>query len=152
MAMSEKQRGSISGVKGTQTAAPVYRLLDHEASLIATTDSAGSVTGTAVYAPYGQTISSSISDAYSFTGLLQAPEGYHATYRDFAQAPGRWISPDTEIGRTVMRRPQAELIEMNALPTHRHLDDPMYLAQRKGRRNLKAPPNRRTDVRQPDLE
>ncbi len=59
---------------------------------------------------------------------------------------------DTEIERTVMRRPQTELKEMNAFPAHRHLNDPMYLAQRKGGRKLKAPSDHWTDVQQPDLE
>jgi hypothetical protein len=69
VAISEKRSASIGEVAGTQTAAPVYRLLDHEGSLIATTDSARNVTGTAMYAPYGQAISSSVSDAYSLTGF-----------------------------------------------------------------------------------
>lgn len=55
--------------------------------------------------------------------------------------------------QTSRNAPPASRIERGECPfSHRHLDDLMYLEQRKGRRNLKAPPNRRTDVQQPDLE
>ena len=44
----------VAEVPATQTALPVYRLLDHEGSLVATTDASGNVTGTNLMAPYGE--------------------------------------------------------------------------------------------------
>ena len=54
----------LAEVAGSQTAAPVYRLLDHEGSLVATTDGSGNVTGTNLMMPYGETLSSNTSDPY----------------------------------------------------------------------------------------
>ncbi len=97
----------LAEVAGTESAVPIYRLLDHEGSLIATTNGSGGVVGTAIYAPYGQPISSSISDPYIFTGLSPVPEGYHAAYRDFAEAPSRWLSPDPYNGSYDPMNPQS---------------------------------------------
>ena len=97
----------LGEVAGNQTATPVYRLLDHDGSLIATTNGSGGVTGTTIYAPYGQLLSSNTSDPYMFTGLSQVPEGYHATYRDYAEAPGRWLSPDPYNGSYDLNNPQS---------------------------------------------
>ena len=58
----------IAEVAGTQTATPVYRLLDHLGSLAMTTDNSGNVTGANVFLPFGQLMSSSTTDPFLFTG------------------------------------------------------------------------------------
>lgn len=84
----------IAEVPGSQSAAPVYRLLNHEGSLAATTDGSGSVTGTNLLTPYGQLMTSTTSDPYVYTGL----------YQDTTQ---RWRSPfgwpRTNVVRTITK-------------------------------------------------
>ncbi len=98
---------NIGEVAGTESAIPVYRLLDHEGSLIVTTNGSGGVAGTAIYAPYGQLIASSINDPYMFNGLSPVPEGYYAAYRDFSEAPGRRLSPDPYNGGCDLMNPKS---------------------------------------------
>lgn len=43
----------LAEAPGTQTATPVYRLLDHEGALVATMDNSGNVTGNDLIALYG---------------------------------------------------------------------------------------------------
>ena len=64
----------IAEVAGNQTETPVYRLLDHLGSLAVQTDNSGNVTGSNVFLPFGQLMSSTTSDAFQFTGLEQDTE------------------------------------------------------------------------------
>ncbi|MHB1675082.1 MAG: hypothetical protein ACYCSP_12625 [Acidobacteriaceae bacterium] len=77
------------------TPAPVYRLLDHEGSLVATTDNSGNVTGTNLTMPYGETLSSNTSDPYSYTRLYQDTEygGDDAWYRNYSTEQSHWLTP-----------------------------------------------------------
>ncbi len=45
----------LAEVAGTQAATPVYRLLDHEGTLVAIADQSGNVTATHLMTPYGET-------------------------------------------------------------------------------------------------
>ena len=100
--------GNLLGeVTGSQ--APEYRLLDHEGSLVATTDSSGGVTGTDMLTPYGQAVSNSTSDFYLYTGLDQdAINGSdHAWYRNYSTAQSRWLRPDPYNGSYDLYNPQS---------------------------------------------
>ena len=100
--------GNLLGeVTGSQ--APEYRLLDHEGSLVATTDSSGNVTGTDLLTPYGQAVSNSTSDFYLYTGLDQdAINGSdHAWYRNYSTAQSRWLRPDPYNGSYDLYNPQS---------------------------------------------
>jgi hypothetical protein len=66
-------------VPGSQTATPTWRLLDHEGSLVATTDNSGNINSSNLLAPYGQLMASNTSDPYLYAGLYQDTEyGGHA--------------------------------------------------------------------------
>jgi RHS repeat-associated protein len=100
--------GNLLGeVTGSQ--APEYRLLDHEGSLVATTNSSGSVTGMDLLTPYGQAVSNSTSDFYLYTGLDQdAINGSdHAWYRNYSTAQSRWLRPDPYNGSYDLYNPQS---------------------------------------------
>jgi RHS repeat-associated protein len=96
-------------VAGTQTAVPVYRLLDHEGSLAMTTDGSGNVTGTNLMTPYGETLSSNTSDSFQFAGLYQDPEygGDHAMFRNYSTEQTRWLRPDPYNGSYDLANPQS---------------------------------------------
>jgi len=96
-------------VAGTQTATPVYRLLDHEGSLVATTDGSGNVTGTNLLMPYGETLSSNTNDPYVFAGLYQDTEygGDDAWYRNYSTEQSRWLTPDPYNGSYDLNNPQS---------------------------------------------
>ncbi len=64
----------IAEVAGTQTATPEYRLLDHLGSLAVETDNSGNATGSNVFLPFGQLVSSTTNDSFQFTGLEQDTE------------------------------------------------------------------------------
>jgi RHS repeat-associated protein len=99
----------VAEVPATQTALPVYRLLDHEGSLVATTDASGNVTGTNLMAPYGDTLSSNTSDSYVYTGLYQDTEygGDDAWYRNYTAEQSRWLTPDPYNGSYDLMNPQS---------------------------------------------
>lgn len=101
--------GMIAEVAGSESAVPVYRLLDHENSLAATADGSGNITGTTVYTPYGEVLASNTSDPYMYAGLYQDQEygGYHAWYRDFSTEQIRWITPDPYNGSYDLMNPQS---------------------------------------------
>ena len=101
--------GMIAEVAGSESAAPVYRLLDHENSLAATADGSGNITGTIVYTPYGEILASNTNDAYTYAGLYQDQEygGYHAWYRNFSTEQIRWITPDPYNGSYDLNNPQS---------------------------------------------
>ena len=86
----------LAEVPGSQSATPVYRLLDHEGSLAATTNSSGGLLATNLFTPYGQLMNSGAGDAYSWTGLFQDTEysGDAAWYRNYSTRQARWLTPD----------------------------------------------------------
>jgi len=99
--------GLLGEVVGSQ--APEYRLLDHEGSVVATTDGSGNVTGSDLLTPYGQAVSNSTGDAYLYTGLDQdAINGSdHAWYRNYSVAQSRWLRPDPYNGSYDLLNPQS---------------------------------------------
>ena len=88
---------------------PEYRLLDHEGSLVATTDGSGNVTGTNLLTPYGQSMTSNTSDPYVYTGLDQDTinSSDHAWYRNYSTEQSRWLSPDPYNGSYDLMNPQS---------------------------------------------
>ena len=76
----------IAEVAGTQTATPEYRLLDHLGSLAVETNGSGTVTGSNVFLPFGQLVSSTTNDSFQFTGLEQDTENSsdHAWFRNLS--------------------------------------------------------------------
>jgi RHS repeat-associated protein len=84
-------------------------MLDHEGSLVMTTDSSGNVTGSNVLSPYGQKISSNTTDAYSYAGLYQDTEygGDAATFRNYSEEQVRWTRPDPYNGSYDTSNPQS---------------------------------------------
>jgi RHS repeat-associated protein len=88
--------GLLAEVAGTQTALPTYRVTDHLTSLGGSIDNSGNFSGELGFAPFGQTVSGSTSDAFRFTGLeFDTFTGLdHATARQYHPNQGRWISPD----------------------------------------------------------
>ena len=99
----------LAEVAGNQTATPVYRLLDHEGSLVTTTDNSGNVTGSNLLAPYGQLMSSGTSDPYLYANLFQDTEygGHDARYRNFSAEQVRWLTPDPYNGSYDLYNPQS---------------------------------------------
>ncbi|MGC9293443.1 MAG: hypothetical protein ACP5EP_12115, partial [Acidobacteriaceae bacterium] len=86
----------IAEVPGSQTATPTWRLLDHEGSLVATTDNSGNINSSNLLAPYGQLMASNTSDPYLYAGLYQDTEygGHAAWYRNYSAGQARWLRPD----------------------------------------------------------
>ena len=99
----------IAEVAGTQTAASVYRLLDHLGSLAVETDNSGNVTGANVFLPFGQLMSSTTSDSFQFTGLEQDTENSsdHAWFRNYSTEQDRWLRPDPYNGSYDLLNPQS---------------------------------------------
>ncbi len=99
----------IAEVPGSQSATPVYRLLDHEGSLAATANSAGGILATNLFTPYGQLMNSGAGDAYSWTGLFQDTEysGDAAWYRNYSTRQARWLTPDPYNGSYDPYNPQS---------------------------------------------
>jgi len=99
----------MAEVAGTQTATLVYRLLDHEGSLVATTNASGNVTGTNLMMPYGDVLTSNTSDPYAFAGLYQDMEygGDDAWYRNYSTEQSRWLTPDPDNGSYDLANPQS---------------------------------------------
>ena len=99
----------IAEVAGTQTALPTYRQLDHLGSLAVQTNSSGTVTGSNVFLPFGDLLSSTTSDVFQYTGLPQDTENSsdHATYRNLSTTQSRWLSPDPYNGSYDITNPQS---------------------------------------------
>ncbi len=100
----------LAEVPGTSpTAQPVYRLLNHEGTLVATTDASGNVTGTNLMMPYGETLASNTNDPYAYTGLYQDTEygGHAAWYRNYSAEQTRWLRPDPYNGSYDLMNPQS---------------------------------------------
>lgn len=103
------QNTNIAEVAGSQGAVPTYRLLDHEGTLVATTDGSGNVTGTSLTTPYGQVMASNTSDPYLYTGLPQDTENAtdDAQYRNYSTEQTRWLRPDPYNGSYDPYNPQS---------------------------------------------
>jgi RHS repeat-associated protein len=99
----------IAEVAGTQTALPTYRHQDHLGSLALQTNNSGTVTGSNVYLPFGDLVSSTTADVFQYTGLPQDTENssYHATYRNLSTTQSRWLSPDPYNGSYDIANPQS---------------------------------------------
>jgi RHS repeat-associated protein len=99
----------IAEVAGTQTALPTYRHQDHLGSLVLQTNNSGTVTGSNVFLPFGDLVSSTTSDVFQYTGLPQDTENssYHATYRNMSTTQSRWLSPDPYNGSYDLTNPQS---------------------------------------------
>ena len=99
----------LAEVPGSQAGSAVYRLLDHEGSLAATMNSAGSLQATNLFTPYGQLMNSGAGDAYSWAGLFQDTEysGDAAWYRNYSTRQARWLTPDPYNGSYDLYDPQS---------------------------------------------
>lgn len=99
----------LAEVAGNQTATPIYRLADHLGSVVVETDGSGNVIGSNLYTPYGQMMTSSTADLYTFTGLEHDTENgsYHAWARNYAMAQARWLRPDPDDGSYDLMNPQS---------------------------------------------
>ena len=99
----------LAEVPGSQTGSPVYRLLDHEGTLAATTTSSGAVIATNLFTPYGQPMIAGTGDAYSYAGLFQDTEyaGDAAWYRNYTTQQALWLTPDPYNGSYDLYYPQS---------------------------------------------
>jgi RHS repeat-associated protein len=99
----------IAEVAGTQTALPMYRHVDHLGSLVVQTNNSGAVTGSNVFLPFGDLVSSTTSDVFQYTGLPQDTENssFHATFRSLSTTQGRWLRPDPYNGSYDLTNPQS---------------------------------------------
>ncbi|WP_337880956.1 RHS repeat-associated core domain-containing protein [Rheinheimera sp.] len=81
--------------EGSGTGSPSYLLADERGSVIAETNSAGAVTTTHQYGPYGEPINSSAS-RFRYTGqiLLPGTELYHYKARVYHPKLGRFLQTD----------------------------------------------------------
>jgi len=101
-------KGVIAEVKGSQNATPTYRLADSLGSPAQARDSSGNLIEASEFMPYGQMVSGSSSDRLWFTGLEWDGENssYHAQYRQYSPAQGRWLAPDPYDGSYSLEDPQ----------------------------------------------
>jgi len=99
----------IAEVPGSQAATPTWRLLDHEGSLVATTDNSGNINSSNMIAPYGQLMATSTNDPYLYAGLYQDTEygGDAALYRNYSAEQARWLRPDPYNGSYDLNNPQS---------------------------------------------
>ena len=99
----------IAEVSGTQSAAPIYQVLDNVGSLQGAAPSSGLITGAVNYAPYGQIFTGSTSDPFQFASLEwdSTSAMYHAGYRQFSPQQGRWMTADPYGGSYVLENPQS---------------------------------------------
>ncbi|MFC4653752.1 RHS repeat-associated core domain-containing protein [Rheinheimera marina] len=81
--------------EGSGTGSPSYLLTDERGSVIAETNSAGTVTTTHQYGPYGEPINSS-GARFRYTGqiLLPGTELYHYKARVYHPKLGRFLQTD----------------------------------------------------------
>ena len=99
----------IAEVAGTQTALPTYRHVDHLGSLAIQTNNSGAVTGSNVFLPFGDLLSSTTSDVFQYTGLPQDTENSsaHAMFRNLSTTQSRWLRPDPYNGSYDITNPQS---------------------------------------------
>lgn len=98
----------IATVAGTQTAAPVYDVLDHIGSEVATVNGGTGAQSSLDYTPYGQVLNGTNSDGFIFTGLQRDPDGLdHADMRQYTSMSGRWITADPYSGSYDIENPQS---------------------------------------------
>ncbi len=98
----------VAAAQGTQTSTPIYRLVDHEGSLVLDTDSSGNVLGGNLLSPYGQIITGNAGDPYWYAGLMTDGNGtYDAQYRNYGLAAARWTRPDPYNGSYDLMNPQS---------------------------------------------
>ena len=88
--------GLLAEVQGTQSAPPIYRLLDHLGNEVGTSDSTAQLINPLDYTPYGQIFSGTTTDPYLFTGKERDQESgldyFGARY--YGSTMGRFSSPD----------------------------------------------------------
>lgn len=98
----------IATVAGTQTAAPVYDVVDHAGSEVATVNGGTGAQSSLDYTPYGQVLNGTNSDGFVFTGLQRDPDGLdHADMRQYTSTAGRWITSDPYSGSYDIENPQS---------------------------------------------
>lgn len=98
----------IATVAGTQTAAPIYDVVDHVGSEVATVNGGTGAQSSLDYTPYGQVLSGTNSDGFIFTGLQHDPDGLdHADMRQYTSTAGRWITSDPYSGSYDIENPQS---------------------------------------------
>ncbi|MEO6804842.1 MAG: RHS repeat-associated core domain-containing protein [Edaphobacter sp.] len=98
----------IAEAAGTQTATPVYSVLDHIGSEVAAVDSNGTTISALDYTPLGQLLTGSNPDSFIFTGLERDISGLdHATFRQYSSSTGRWTAPDPYDGSYSFGNPQS---------------------------------------------
>lgn len=89
----------IATVSGTEGAAPVYDVVDHVGSELATVNGGTGAQSSLDYTPYGQVLNGTNSDGFIFTGLQHDPDGLdHADMRQYTSTAGRWITSDPYSG------------------------------------------------------
>ena len=73
------------------------------------TNNSGTVTGSNVFLPFGDLLSSTTSDMFQYTGLPQDTENssVHATFRNLSTIQSRWLSPDPYNGSYDVTNPQS---------------------------------------------
>lgn len=95
----------IGEVGGTQTASPVYSILDHLGSEVG---SVSTSTTSLDYTPFGQLLSGSNPDSFIFTGLERDGSGLdHAGARQYSSAWARWTTPDPYDGSYFLSDPRS---------------------------------------------
>ncbi len=98
----------IATVVGTQTAAPIYDVLDHIGSEVATVNGGTGAQSSLDYTPYGQVLNGTNSDGFIFTGLQRDPDGLdHADMRQYTSTAGRGITSDPYSGSYDIENPQS---------------------------------------------
>ncbi|MEO6804843.1 MAG: RHS repeat-associated core domain-containing protein [Edaphobacter sp.] len=98
----------VAEVAGTQTATPLYTVLDHIGSEVAAVDSNGTAISALDYTPLGQLLSGSNPDSFIYTGLERDASGLdHATFRQYSSNTGRWTAPDPYDGSYSFGNPQS---------------------------------------------
>jgi RHS repeat-associated protein len=100
--------GLLLEVPGTQTGSPTYRMTDHLGSLVGTLNAAGAVVSTEDVAPFGEIFAGGSSDSFIFTGKERDSESGNDYFgaRYYANAMGRWMSPDPSMEGAVLELPQ----------------------------------------------
>jgi len=98
--------GLLAEVPGTQSAGPVYRVLDHLGTEVGELTDGSTLVNPLDYAPFGRTIAGTTNDPYQFTGKERDAESgldYFGA-RMYGSSMGRFMSPDTHGG--VLSNPQ----------------------------------------------
>jgi RHS repeat-associated protein len=73
------------------------------------TNNSGAVTGSNVFLPFGDLLSSTTSDVFQYTGLPQDTENssVHAMFRNLSTTQSRWLRPDPYNGSYDLTNPQS---------------------------------------------